>query len=114
MSKVFKLIGFFAACMIILSSCNRFLRPAAKQRKANQKSTTGNSGNNKNDVFSGTAIKDITYTSSVTYNGNQQQLGLDIYKPPNAAGKKFPAVILIHGGSFVGGNSPISENRTCF
>ncbi len=106
MPKIFRLIGFLTACLIIFSSCNRFLRPSAKQRNPNKNTNTtaGNSGYDMGDAFKGTAIKDVTYTSSISYNGNSQQLGLDIYKPANAAGKKFPAVILIHGGSFIGGN----------
>lgn len=104
MSISFKLICFFTACLIVLSSCNRYLRPSAKNRKPNQNTTAQSSGYDTSDAFMGTAIKDIIYTTSISYNGEKQPLGLDIYKPANAKGKKFPAVILIHGGSFIGGN----------
>src|SRR5262249_29595134 len=36
--------------------------------------------------------------------GADEQVAMDIYKPANAAGKKFPLVLLIHGGGFKTGS----------
>ena len=54
--------------------------------------------------FSGTAVRDVVYDSNINVQGNRQQLAMDIYEPAQSNGKKFPLVLLIHGGGFKGGN----------
>ena len=50
--------------------------------------------------FTGVALRDVIYTTQKNVQDVQQPLGIDIYKPPQADGKKFPLVLLIHGGGF--------------
>lgn len=57
-----------------------------------------------------TSELNIIYGSNINAEGKQQKLGLDIYYPPNAAaGKKYPLVMMIHGGTFLSGRK---ENMT--
>lgn len=50
--------------------------------------------------------RDIAYGSAYNnYTGQQQILKLDLYTPPSSdARSQRPAMVLVHGGSFVGGN----------
>lgn len=50
--------------------------------------------------FSGTVTRDVVYSNKLNFQGAQQQLAMDIYKPPGSEGKKYPLVVLIHGGSW--------------
>ena len=92
-----------------LYSC-KALRPTAggpKRQGGNNRDNdeaNGKTSSNSTVVFTGTLIKDVVYASGTDYTGKNQQLTLDVYKPANAEGKKFPVVFLIHGGSFRGGS----------
>ncbi|MEO8710894.1 MAG: alpha/beta hydrolase [Parafilimonas sp.] len=119
MTKTFTGFIFFSLLVLTLSSCSRLLRPnAGGPRK--HKGTTGNDNPNttgKNPIyntgtFTGTLIKNIAYTTAANYKGTEQQLAFDVYKPADAEGKKFPAIILIHGGSFIGGDKA-NLSSTC-
>ena len=51
------------------------------------------------------AITDVQYGQNTTYAGDNQKLLLDIYSPKDAsASKKYPLVVMAHGGSFIDGN----------
>lgn len=110
MAKKFISFGFFALLVLAFASCSRLLRPTTstpkKQRGGSMNEDNTATGNSTYDTsaFKGKIIKNIAYKKAVNYQGSEQQLALDIYQPANAAGKKFPVVILVHGGSFVGGN----------
>jgi len=117
MTKIFFNISLLVVIAIAISSCSRLVRPTKTVRKPNRNGANENISNypgyDTSNNFKGTAVKNVTYTSSVAdFKGANQQLGLDIYKPANAQGKKFPAVILIHGGSFIGGDKKGLES-TC-
>jgi dienelactone hydrolase len=55
-------------------------------------------------VGSGTISDAIQYGSAVDYSGTTIPLLLDLYVPPVAAPVPHPAIVLIHGGAFVGGS----------
>src|SRR6201999_720816 len=46
----------------------------------------------------------IQYTTAVDYTGTTIPLLLDVYTPPARALLPRPAVVLVHGGAFVGGS----------
>jgi len=47
----------------------------------------------------------LTYGSAPDQNGNAVTLTLDMYRPTRDTQTSRPAIVLVHGGSFVGGNS---------
>lgn len=52
----------------------------------------------------GRVERDIVYGSNVNYQGRRESMTMDVYYPPNlSAGKKYPMVMLIHGGTFLNG-----------
>ncbi len=53
---------------------------------------------------SGTITDAIQYGSAVDYSGTTIPLLLDLYVPPAPAPVPHPAIVLIHGGAFVGGS----------
>ncbi|MEP6684940.1 MAG: alpha/beta hydrolase [Parafilimonas sp.] len=117
MTKIFFNVGLLMVIAIALLSCSRLVRPTKTVRKPSGNGTNGNIvhkfGYDTSNAFKGTAVKNVVYSNSIAdYKGTNQQLGLDIYKPPNAQGKKFPAILLVHGGSFIGGNKKGLES-TC-
>jgi acetyl esterase/lipase len=46
---------------------------------------------------------DLVYGTAVDYKGCTQQLHLDIYKPVGSTDIERPLMVLVHGGSFIGG-----------
>lgn len=96
---------------LVLPSC-RALRTASTppKKQGNNKprpdndEVNGRTSGKGSVVFNGTLVKEVVYGSAVDYQGKNQQLTLDVYKPANAGSKTFPVVFLIHGGSFRGGN----------
>ncbi|MBV9961360.1 MAG: alpha/beta hydrolase [Parafilimonas sp.] len=81
----------------------------ASKTNQNKNNTVSNQSTNfsydTSDVFKGSVLKNIVFNSkAVNYKGDELQLALDIYKPPHSEGKKFPTVVLVHGGSFIGGD----------
>ncbi|MFN3917170.1 MAG: T9SS type A sorting domain-containing protein [Flavobacteriales bacterium] len=50
------------------------------------------------------ATPNIQYGSNINLQGNSQTLSLDVYEPQGDIETSRPLVILIHGGSFVGGS----------
>ena len=51
------------------------------------------------------ATTDIQYGQNTTYAGDNQKLLLDIYSPKDASAfKKYPLVVMAHGGSFIDGD----------
>jgi acetyl esterase/lipase len=106
MTKMIVIAVGLIVLIVVLSSCSHALRPTSAAPKNN-----GNNANNNNTKsspnignFTGTVLKNIVYTTAINFQGSNQDLVLDIYKPANAEGKKFPAIFLFHGGSFVGGD----------
>lgn len=102
-------VTLFIAILILASSCARILRPGtgnAKNNKRNTNKTAGSKPSKPSTTTTAnvTTFKNIVFSTATNANGNAQQLALDIYKPANAAGKKFPAIFLIHGGGFVNGD----------
>jgi dienelactone hydrolase len=53
---------------------------------------------------SGTIVDGIQYGTAVDVTGATDDLLLDLYVPPAAAPVPHPAIVLIHGGAFVGGS----------
>jgi dienelactone hydrolase len=53
---------------------------------------------------SGTIVDGIEYGTAVDVSGATDDLLLDLYVPPAAAPVPHPAIVLIHGGAFVGGS----------
>lgn len=104
MTRFFLIIGSLVL-LISATSCNRLLRPTAGGGKGSKGSNANTKAPGKKNVnFNGTAIKNVVYSSAKNYMGVNQQLALDVYKPANAAGKKFPVIFLLHGGGFVTGD----------
>ena len=103
MTRFFTVIGFLVL-LVSASSCNRLLRPTAGGGKGGGGNPNRNDPSTKNVNFNGTVVKNVVYGSAENYLGVNQQLALDVYKPANAAGKKFPVIFLFHGGGFVGGD----------
>ena len=105
MQKASKLLLLFS--VIIIGSS--FLYPAVVRAQkpdttepANEEDSVLQANRKKN--FTGTVMRDVVYSSNINVQGVQQQLTLDIYKPSQAEGKKYPLVLLIHGGGFKGGD----------
>lgn len=94
----------FLVLLVSTTSCNRLLRPTAGGKGNKGGNTKAPNGNNSNVNFKGTVIKNVVYSSAENFQGVNQQLALDVYKPENAAGNKFPVIFLLHGGGFVGGD----------
>lgn len=58
-----------------------------------------------NQVFNDyTETTNITYGENIDYLGINTQLLLDVYQPVGDAETSRPLIILVHGGSFVGGS----------
>ena len=56
------------------------------------------------DVFANyTTTSDIVYGQNTSWNGASTTLKLDVYQPTGDAETNRPLVILVHGGSFIGG-----------
>lgn len=56
------------------------------------------------DVFTNyTTTSDIVYGQNTSWNGASTTLKLDVYQPTGDAETNRPLVILVHGGSFIGG-----------
>ena len=47
----------------------------------------------------------LTYGSAPNLSGQQQTLTLDMYRPTGDTQTSRPAIVLVHGGGYVGGNS---------
>lgn len=57
------------------------------------------------DVFSNfTTTSDITYGQNTSWNGSSTTLKLDVYQPTGDTETNRPLIILVHGGSFIGGS----------
>jgi acetyl esterase/lipase len=56
------------------------------------------------EIYSYDSLTDVVYGTAVDYAGNTDTLLLDIYKPAGDANCLRPAIVLIHGGAFVGGS----------
>ena len=57
------------------------------------------------DVFTNyTTTSDIVYGQNTSWNGASTTLKLDVYQPTGDAETNRPLVILVHGGSFIGGS----------
>jgi acetyl esterase/lipase len=52
-----------------------------------------------------TITSGLTYGSAPDLSGNQVTLTLDMYQPSGDTQRSRPAIVLVHGGSFVGGSS---------
>ncbi len=58
-----------------------------------------------------TVINNIKYGSNTDWQGNTEDLLLDIYIPPGVTGtEKFPLIVYVHGGGFVDGDK--EDKRT--
>ncbi len=58
-----------------------------------------------NTTYNVNSIKDVQYGQNTNFAGDNEKLSLDIYSPKNAsATKKYPLLIMAHGGSFLTGN----------
>jgi hypothetical protein len=57
------------------------------------------------DVFPNvTTTSDITYGQNTSWNGASTTLKMDVYQPTGDTETKRPLLILVHGGSFIGGS----------
>ncbi|TZF86472.1 alpha/beta hydrolase (plasmid) [Pedobacter sp. BS3] len=86
MKYTMKNIACYTGCLLffLLSSFNTITSQDSRQ--------TGN-----NYAF------DVEYGKNVNYQGDNEKLLMDIYWPKTGK-KQYPLVVLIHGGSFVGGD----------
>lgn len=56
-------------------------------------------------TYNVTSKTDVQYGQNTTFGGDNQKLMLDIYSPKSAsASRKYPLVVMAHGGSFLSGN----------
>ena len=102
-----RLLSFTGLIMLIIytSSCARVLRQGggAKKNKPNTNNAPAGSTTNTTNASVAT-LKNIVFNTAQDYTGANQQLALDIYKPKETEGKKFPAIFLVHGGGFMNGD----------
>ncbi len=57
------------------------------------------------------SITDVQYGQNTTYTGDNQKLLLDIYSPKDAsASKRYPLIVMAHGGSFIDGDKSNMAN----
>lgn len=67
--------------------------------------------NGGNVPFDGKIYSNISYGSNVDHKGVLQDLKLDVYVPPvTQASQKFPLMVYIHAGGFIGGDKSGSAN----
>lgn len=106
MLKIIISFGLSVLLIIVFTSCSHFLKTSktAKKPNGNNTVTVNNSSYDTSNVFKGSVVKNVGYNNAANYKGTEQRLLFDVYKPVNTTEKKFPAVILIHGGSFTGGD----------
>ena len=57
------------------------------------------------------SLVNITYGKGKTYKGNQQTLTLDLFFPKKEPGKKYPVVLLMHGGGFLNGSKEAMKSH---
>lgn len=93
---VFKLIPV-AAIIILLNACS-------KKSETPITGVTPPSTSDTSTTPTGTLISNITYGSAVNWQGQTQQLMLDVYKPNTARATKKPLILFIHGGGFLTGD----------
>jgi acetyl esterase/lipase len=111
---------FLIICTIFLFSCARIINRGVLGKKPNNrqvnkqgnpsanrsnKTATYNTGN-----FKGKLIRNVIYATAQNINNNREQLGMDVYEPPNAEGKKFPLIVFLHGGNFKTGDKAELSN----
>lgn len=65
------------------------------------KSTTQPTGRRISNV---TAVSNVKYGANKDWQGNTQNLLLDIFIPPVSTVQKFPLIVYIHGGGFLDGD----------
>lgn len=58
-------------------------------------------------------VRTLTYAEAPARaaDGGTVELELDLYRPPDTESASRPAVVLMHGGGFVGGRRDLQENR---
>jgi acetyl esterase/lipase len=60
-------------------------------------------------------LKDIQYGASLNRSNVVENLMLDLYFPPNATtNKKYPFVMMIHGGSYISGDKDDMKGNSAF
>lgn len=57
------------------------------------------------------SLVNVTYGENKTYKGNVQRLTMDLFFPSRQVGKKYPLVLLMHGGGFANGSKEAMKNH---
>lgn len=98
-------------CILFAISCTRLMHRGIVVKKQNnpQVNKPNNPSDNTTSVydlanFKGKVTKNVVYGSAKNNENINEQLLLDVYEPPNAKGKKFPLIVLMHGGGFKTGD----------
>ncbi len=55
-------------------------------------------------IYDQAIARDVIYQEVTNYNGEALKLGMDIYQPVGDSETERPALLILHGGSFRGGN----------
>src|ERR1700759_3926983 len=74
-------------------------------------SCSKNSSQTRRTTNNVTVIDNIKYGSNTDWQGNTENMLMDIYLPPGASdAQKLPLIVYVHGGGFVDGDK--SDKRT--
>lgn len=116
----------------VIAGCNQILNPRGpRQGGGGQGGNTGGGGPRGNSgdgwsngekggistfdmaSFKGRIIENVTYGQNINYEGQMQELRLDVYEPEaTKSSKKYPLLLVVHGGGFlVGGKA--GTKKTC-
>lgn len=62
-------------------------------------------------AMSADSLLNVVYGKGKTLTGNEQTLNMDLFFPNREAGKKYPLVLMMHGGSFATGTKEIMKSH---
>lgn len=106
---LFFVVIIFAGCYPKMAGKKRPGQTTGNQTPSGPKGAKGGDrgfmvGSYNVSQFKGKIFSNVQYGSNINSKNQQQALAMDIYQPPNfVQGKKYPFVLLIHGGGFLNG-----------
>jgi len=102
--RIFSIIGISIFAILSLIMANIFLKDSTEYRS---KAAAPGETRYLDKVFNFVKITtDISYAQALNYNNQMQTLHLDLYQPSGDSETQRPAIVWLHGGSFIRG-SPV-------